>query len=90
MSEALYPTPTRLALLRQVANSQVQSGDSDGVLLYPDAPDAWDNPQTVTARIYEMERSGWAVEANPGHPGSWWTPTVDGYAVLKAHPAVTS
>jgi len=80
----LYPTKTRLALLRQVANSLVQSGYADDVLLFPDAPTSWEYSRKVTARIEELERAGWVTELHPDHPGCWWVPTEAGYAVLAA------
>lgn len=64
MAGGLYPTKTRLALLRQVANNQVMVDltTEDGefrVVLFPNAPDEYQTQQTVTARIDEMESEGW-------------------------------
>lgn len=77
----LYPTKTRLALLRAIQNSQVQvdtTAENFVVVLFPDAPTSWQDRQVVTARVIEVERAGW-VELRP-----WdgWQLTAAGRAVL--------
>jgi hypothetical protein len=84
MAADLYPTKTRLALLRQVANSQVMTdptAEHHHVVLFPDAPDVWANRVTVTARIDELERAGWVVD---NEAEVFWHPTEAGLAVLAA------
>lgn len=90
MSDDLYPTPTRLALLRQVANGQVctdfmasidTEGGDDVIVLFPDAPTAWSDRRRVTARIREMEAAGWVRELTGGD----WFLTDAGQALLDAH-----
>ena len=81
----LYPTKTRLALLADVANSQVytditaEAADSgeDIIWLFPDAPTVWETRHKVTARIREMERAGWVEEV-----GCQWALTDVGLDVL--------
>lgn len=89
----LYPTPTRLALLRDVDDGRVSrsiwsSGQSDA------------SSRTgcrVTAAIEEMSAAGWVV-LNPqrwqtadvvtghGYELQYWQLTDAGRAVLDAHP----
>lgn len=82
----LFPTKTRLALLRQVANSQVVTDivldvdDQDVIWLFPDAPTSWQDHIRVTARIREMEHAGWVTTVDG--VGMSWYPTDAGYAVL--------
>jgi hypothetical protein len=84
----LYPTKTRLALLHQVANSQVltdispEADDQDVILLFPDAPTSWQDRAKVTARIREMEHAGWVTTVD--NIGMSWYPTDAGLAVLAA------
>lgn len=83
----LYPTPTRLALLRDVANGQVMTDitrNEDVILLFPNAPTEWQTRQGVTSRVRELERVGWVEEDyDDGH---WeWQVTAAGRAVLDAH-----
>lgn len=91
MPADLYPTKTRLALLRQIANSQVMTDlthDGDGpapILLFPDAPTSWQDRVKVSARVDEMERAGWVRDEL-----GTWIPTEAGYAVLDAHPPARS
>jgi len=72
----LYPTPTRLALLRRVAEGQIvwlaggiSRDERDG--------------SRVTARVAEMERAGWITRDF----GPWrrWKLTDTGRAVLARH-----
>lgn len=76
MSE-LYPTPTRLALLRDAADGYVHrfgSVDTDR------------SGRVVIARIAELERAGW-VKLDPPVADRWrfWRLTPAGRAVLDAH-----
>lgn len=93
MAADLYPTKTRLALLRQVANSQVitdispEADDQDVIWLFPDAPTSWQWRTRVTARIREMEHAGWVTEGD--HIGATWYPTDTGYDVLEANGTAT-
>lgn len=86
MAAELFPTKTRLALLRQVANSQVmtdispEADDQDVILLFPDAPTSWQDRVKVTARIREMEQAGWVTTVD--NVGMSWYPTEAGFAVL--------
>lgn len=82
MTADLYPTPTRLRLLDQIANSQVATDiteDGDVIWLWPDAPTSWQDRVKVTARVRELETAGWAEQSH----GMWWIPTDTGYAVLR-------
>jgi len=81
---SLYPTKTRLALLRQVANSQVATGD-DGheVFAWPDAPTSWQDRVKVTARMDELVRAGWVTTDEADGPGVWWLLTDDGRKILE-------
>lgn len=78
----LYPTRTRLDLLRAVDAQQVVDGDVSGD---PDAQgEHWvcpefEDPVRVTARIAELARAGW-VELPDGH--AIWRLTDAGRAVL--------
>lgn len=84
MSTDLYPTPTRLALLRAVDAADVIEGlteDTDG--------DTWLLAQSpyghrrVTARILDAQGAGWVtLHAD----GVTWRLTDTGRAVLDAHP----
>lgn len=79
----LYPTPTRLRLLGEIANYQVMTDttrddDQDVILLFPDAPTSWQDSVRVTARVREMEAAGWVEENVVGD----WQPTGTGYEVL--------
>lgn len=63
----LYPTPTRIQLLRDVANSQVftdLTADYTRIVLAPNAPAEWQTQQTVTKRVEELEKAGWIEEIN--------------------------
>lgn len=80
MSDELYPTPTRLELLRAIQNSVVEvdtTADDFTVVLFPYAPTSWQERQIVTARVLEVERAGW-VELRP------W----DGYKLTDAGRAI--
>ena len=79
----LYPTKTRLALLRQVANAQVLTDltvDEFTVWLFPDAPTSWQDRVKVTARVREMDHAGWIAENTIGD----WQLTDDGCKVLES------
>jgi hypothetical protein len=59
---SLYPTKTRLALLRAVDQADVIEGitddtDGDTWLLLPPP----DEPRRVTARVLEAQQAGWAT-----------------------------
>lgn len=83
----LYPTPTRLALLREVDARNVCDGSlhsddrHEGQTLL--VPVMHDEPiRRVTAAVREMESAGW-VELPDGH--AIWHLTAAGRAVLDAH-----
>ena len=79
--QAPYPTKTRLALLRTVANHQVitdVTADIHLVWLFPDAPTSWFHRERVNARIAELEKAGW-VECGPDLT---WSVTDAGRQVL--------
>lgn len=89
MEHELYPTKTRLALLRGVAASQVQTardGPTSCVLWFMDAPESWTYSRNVTARMAELQRAGWVVESEPAGPGAWWLLTDAGRKLLEEHP----
>ena len=78
----LFPTKTRVELLRQVANSQVLTDltvDEFTVWLFPDAPTSWQDRVKVTARIRELDGAGWIAENAVGD----WLVTDGGRAVLE-------
>lgn len=80
----LFPTPTRLALLRDIDAGHVlvdTTVEKFTVVLFPDAPTSWQDRQTVTARVIELEVAGWA-ELAPWHG---WQLTDAGRAVLDTH-----
>lgn len=81
----LYPTTTRLRLLRQIANGQVGIDLTADLgyraVLWPDAPTSWQDQVTVTARVNELERAGW-VRRDDGEV--WWLVTDAGNEVLAA------
>ena len=87
---SLYPTKTRLALLRQVANSQVQAQyfdetqafDEPRAVLFPDAPTSWQDRRIVTARMRELERAGWVREPALGDFGTYQV-TDEGRKILE-------
>lgn len=83
----LYPTPTRLQLLAQIANDQVltditRDDNQDVILLFPDAPTSWQDRIRVTARVRELEHAGWAAEFERGPT---WSLTDAGRAILDHH-----
>lgn len=80
---SLHPTPTRLALLRDVRDGKVfthviERGDEGAeyvAYLFPDAPTSWQDRQRVDARMVELERAGWVDEAwedESKADGEWW------------------
>lgn len=81
----LYPTKTRLALLRDIRDGHVIEGPVE-----PWAGDVWntaraetgDQARKVTARVHELEDAGW-VEC--GGDLTTWSLTAAGRAVLEAH-----
>lgn len=81
----LYPTKTRLLLLRDVANGDcTRRRDYRGEEY--DHNSATD--RTVTVRLAELERAGWVVLGKPCEPVSrypCWRLTPAGRAVLDAH-----
>lgn len=77
---ALYPTPTRLALLSEVADGHIVRGHGGGSFHRR-------THRTVTARIAEMDQAGW-VELGVPEPGSGarpWRLTHTGRALLNHH-----
>lgn len=76
----LYPTPTRLALLRDVAAGNVLDGvtpETDGHTWLVVAPFV---PLKVCARIQEMDAAGWVERGEP-----FWRITEAGTVVLAAN-----
>lgn len=79
----LYPTKTRLQLLRDIAADNVVDGltdETDGHIWLLDIV-TFDPPRKVTARVLELEHAGW-VEQGPD--GATWRLTAAGRAVLEA------
>lgn len=80
----LYPTKTRLRLLRAVQSGDVLDGS---VLIDDDAlGNAWlcepgEERRKVTARVIELEEAGWIVL---DEPYVHWTLTAEGARVLAA------
>lgn len=72
----LYPTPTRLALLRQIDAREVWSSLRDDVIRTQ-----FGQGRVVTAAVNEMWRAGW-VEPVVGPIGTLWTVTDTGRDVL--------
>jgi len=61
VADGLYPTPTRLRLLRAVERGEVsREVDSTGIF----GADEWQG-QTVTARISEMRAHSWVGDVRP-------------------------
>jgi hypothetical protein len=88
MSPDLYPTPTRLKLLRQVANRQVivdLTLDDGGwrVVLFPYAPTQYQDQVTVTHRIDELERAGWVKLLEPAEVD--YVLTDEGWQILATY-----
>lgn len=54
----LHPTPTRIALLRDVANGHIRWNERDGFTSFCTA---------VNARLTDLERAGWVRIANGGY-----------------------
>jgi hypothetical protein len=85
VAKDLYPTKTRLQLLREIANSQVLTDilnvDEDVILLFPDAPTSWQDRVKVTTRVRELEAAGWIAESAEGE----WRLAPGGRAILEAH-----
>jgi hypothetical protein len=78
----LYPTPTRIQLLRDIANAQVftdLTADTARVVLCPYAPTEWQTQQTVTKRVQELESAGWVAETD----GADWVLTDAGREILR-------
>jgi hypothetical protein len=78
----LYPTPTRLALLREVAAGNVIEGiteETDGHTWLVD-PETGDR-RKVCARIEEALKAGWVVQDE-----AFWRLTRTGRAVLDGAP----
>jgi hypothetical protein len=57
-TRALYPTKTRLNLLRAVRDGWILDDPRDGHTYWVDPPD---DPFRVDARVREAERAGWIV-----------------------------
>lgn len=81
---SLYPTPTRLALLREIDAENVTDGaeDDETYLIDPDPP--YDS-RKVTARVDEMQRAGWC-DLDDRRP-YLWVLTQPGRDVLAGTPA---
>lgn len=75
----LHPTPTRLHLLRNVANGNVRWNQRDGFTL---------RSTIVNSRLTDLERAGWVRIFNAGYRQSVAI-TESGGAVLDAHPAAS-
>lgn len=70
----LYPTKTRLALLRDVDAGNVLDGITDDHVWLVDNPEP---PRKVCARMREMEAAGWVEQGEP-----FWRLTDAGREVL--------
>ncbi len=81
MSE-LYPTKTRLDLLRTVNAGDVMEGLTEDTQGHTWLTSYTDPARKVCARIAEAEAAGW-VELN--EPNPVWALTDAGRAVLDAH-----
>lgn len=86
MADDLYPTKTRLALLKDIAYGRVltdisRDDDQDVILLFPNAPSEWNSRVRVTVRVRELEQAGWAEEFILGPT---WSLTEAGRDVLEA------
>lgn len=83
MSMYLYPTPTRLALLRAVEAGEVTRWWS----LRMEPNDRW-NGLRVNKRMAELQRAGWATYPPMRLGGEQlpWQLTAAGRAVLDKHP----
>jgi hypothetical protein len=78
----LYPTRTRLQLLRDVRDGKVGTditADVERIVLWPYAPTEWQTQQTVTARVLELEQAGWVRRSASG---AAWLLTDAGEKVL--------
>ena len=86
MSESLYPTKTRLALLRDVADGIVYQSllSENRGHCYADAGGP-SGRRKVTAAVAEMQRVGWVRFAIPGRWSCHLELTDAGRAVLDAH-----
>lgn len=73
----LYPTKTRLALLRDVADGRVKRRFGVDI-------DTWTD-RTVTFRMEELERAGWVELGEFVGRSQQWQITPAGRAVLDAH-----
>jgi hypothetical protein len=81
---ALYPTKTRLALLRHV-----QAGKVYEIAPFPhESYDATHGLRKVTGRVGELWRARWITRADPGQQrrSIRWKLTPAGEEVLAAHP----
>lgn len=85
---SLYPTPSRLALLRAVSYGEVLEGITDehaGVTWLTTGAEDGEPARKVTARIDEMHRAGWVELADDAVT---WRLTELGRIVLDGKPAV--
>jgi hypothetical protein len=77
----LYPTPTRVNLLRDVDEGRVftdVTAEHDRVVLVPNAPTEWQTQRLVTVRMAEVERAGWVEE----YDAAMWRLTDKGREIL--------
>jgi len=90
----LYPTKTRLELLREVASSKVKwwpndvGDDDEWACWYSDNG----GDRKVTARMNELEAAGW-VHKGPVRnwtAGRVYEVTDTGAAILRAHPEASN
>lgn len=76
MAESLYPTPTRLALLADIAAGRVK--DDDTFAPHLDLGD--DGQARVADAVWQMERAGWVEQVRMDHV---WQLTPAGRDVLQ-------
>lgn len=83
---SLYPTKTRLALLRAVAEGEVwQNSNGESVETLAATLGVSDPVRRVTAGIAEQERAGWVHLAELKYGSKQWQLTATGREVLAEH-----
>lgn len=82
----LYPTPTRLALLADVAAGEVwQNSKGHSVVILRDDLCLGERKAKCTGAIADMERAGWLQLVELKYGSRQWHVTDAGRAVLNAH-----
>jgi hypothetical protein len=79
----LYPTPTRLALLRAVVAGEIwQNSNGESVETDSDVLGVSDPVRRVTAAVHEQQRAGWIELVELKYGAKQWQLTDEGRAVL--------